>query len=68
MLATDYVLHKAVEVTDWLISVGASETIVDDLLSDLFDVYAVKYDEYRQSLTDEWGAYAPHFSVLSVPL
>ena len=49
MLATDYVLHKAVEVTDWLISVGASESIVDDLLADLFDVYAVKYDEYNAS-------------------
>ena len=40
------VLKGAVEVTDWLISVGASELIVEDLLKDLFDVYALDYDDY----------------------
>lgn len=42
----DVVLKGAIEVTDWLISVGASEQLVEDLLQDLFDVYAINYEDY----------------------
>ena len=48
-MSTYEILNQAIEVTDWLISVGASQDLSEDLLRDLFDVYAIKLDDYYAS-------------------
>lgn len=45
MLSTNYVLSKALEVTDWLVSVGLSEKLAEDLMTDLCDVYGIRYED-----------------------
>ena len=48
-MSTHNILAHAIKVTDWLISVGASQDLAEDLLRDLFDVYAINLDDYYAS-------------------
>ena len=43
--STATILTKLTDVCDWLVAIGASEALVEELLADVYDVYGIRYQE-----------------------
>ena len=46
MSNTAAILEHVITVCDWLQSIGASQDSIDALITEIFDVYGVHYDDY----------------------